>query len=203
MPSTPARGQHSPSRRGRLRDTWHVKRELLSSVPIRYRIKPQLLCIAPEVAPRVPAPSSSLFRPPLGDQLGPICLGPGLVQRVPCPGKAGFRTQPSNGSPASSLPIEPLTWAVQVFWHFLKRVQLTATKADALASFRCLPKGQLLAEALSDWPVQNNSTRHSLPLALFLCAAYPNLKFNYLPVDLHPHWKSTSIRETLSSPARS
>ena len=110
--------------------------------------------------------------------------------------ESGVRTQLPNGSPASSLPTEPLTWAIQVFWHFLKCVQLGATKADALASFRCLPKGQLLAEALSDWPVQNNSTRHALSLTLILCAAYPNLKFDYLSVDLHPHWKSTSVRET-------
>lgn len=75
-------------------------------------------------------------------------------------------------------------------------MQLTATKADALASLRCLPKGQLLAEALSDWPVQNNSTHRSLSLALLLGAAYPSLRFDDLSVDLRPHWKSTSIRET-------
>lgn len=45
-------------------------------------------------------------------------------------------------------PPSSLTWAIQVFWHFLKRVQLGATKADALASAQVSAlRGQLLCRS--------------------------------------------------------
>lgn len=78
-----SRPSAAPAAEEALRDTCHVKRELLSSIPIKYRIKPKPLSTASEVAPRAPVLPSSLFCLRLGDQLGPSLPGPRFTIESP------------------------------------------------------------------------------------------------------------------------
>lgn len=78
-----SRPRAAPAAEEVLRDTCHVRRELLSSIPIKYGIKPKLLSTDSEVAPRAPDPSSCPFRLPLGDRLGPSSPGPRLTIASP------------------------------------------------------------------------------------------------------------------------